>query len=100
MKKIVPLVLALGFVISSCSIFEAPGPEVLTVMTHDSFSISEEVIQAFEAEHDVEVQFLKSGRFSPAIIRSPTCSMASITPFSVAPWTVISLSPTLRPFCP
>jgi thiamine transport system substrate-binding protein len=70
MKKIVPLVLALGFVISSCSIFEAPGPEVLTVMTHDSFSISEEVIQAFEAEHDVEVQFLKSGDTGTAVNRA------------------------------
>ncbi|MBE9474068.1 MAG: thiamine ABC transporter substrate-binding protein [Chloroflexi bacterium] len=33
----------------------------LTVMTHDSFSISEEVLNKFQDENGVEVQFLKSG---------------------------------------
>jgi thiamine transport system substrate-binding protein len=70
MKKHLPLILAFGFVLSGCSIFEAPGPEVLTVMTHDSFSISAEVIQAFEAEHGVEVQFLKSGDTGSAVNRA------------------------------
>ena len=33
----------------------------LTVMTHDSFQISEEVVAIFEQEHNIEVQFLQSG---------------------------------------
>jgi len=33
----------------------------LTVMTHDSFTISEDLIAAFEAEHDVAVSFVRSG---------------------------------------
>lgn len=33
----------------------------LRVMTHDSFSASEPVIQAFEAENHVKVEFIKSG---------------------------------------
>lgn len=41
---------------------EAP-PEAreLRVMTHDSFSISEEVVNAFESEYDARVQFLEAG---------------------------------------
>lgn len=41
-----------------------PSPEsarVLRVMTHDSFDISEEVLAAFETEHNVEVEILESG---------------------------------------
>ncbi len=42
---------------------EAPTPEppTLRVMTYDSFSVSEEVIAQFEAEHNATVQFLKAG---------------------------------------
>ncbi len=38
-----------------------PEPITLRVMTYDSFSISEEVIAQFEAEHNAKVQFLKAG---------------------------------------
>lgn len=41
--------------------------QVLTVMTHDSFAISEQVLQAFVAEHGIEVQFLKSGDTGTAL---------------------------------
>ncbi len=33
----------------------------LTVMTHDSFSISEDLIASFEDEHDAKVTFVRSG---------------------------------------
>jgi thiamine transport system substrate-binding protein len=36
-------------------------PRTLTVMTHDSFSISQQLLEKFQTEHDVEVRFLKSG---------------------------------------
>jgi len=36
-------------------------PRTLRVMTHDSFDISEEVIAAFEAEHDAKVEVLQAG---------------------------------------
>lgn len=38
-----------------------PEPPTLRVMTYDSFSVSEEVIAQFEAEHNAKVQFLKAG---------------------------------------
>lgn len=37
------------------------GPRTLTVMTHDSFAISEGALQTFEAQNQVTVQFLKAG---------------------------------------
>lgn len=36
-------------------------PRTLLVMTHDSFAVSEEIVAAFEAEHNVDVVFLKLG---------------------------------------
>lgn len=36
-------------------------PQVLTVMTHDSFSVSESVIAEFETKNNVKVAFVQSG---------------------------------------
>jgi thiamine transport system substrate-binding protein len=37
------------------------GPQTITVMTHDSFSISEEVVKTFEEANNAAVVFLQSG---------------------------------------
>ncbi|MFO7753858.1 MAG: thiamine ABC transporter substrate-binding protein [Desulfobacteraceae bacterium] len=42
-------------------------PPEIRVMTHDSFSVSEEVIESFEKEHNVRVAFLKSGDAGAAL---------------------------------
>ena len=42
-------------------------PEILRVMSHDSFAISEGVLAAFEAENGVKVQFVKSGDLGTAL---------------------------------
>ena len=42
-------------------------PLTLTVMTHDSFSISEEVIRAFEEANNAKVVFLQSGDTGSAL---------------------------------
>lgn len=47
-----------SFLIASCA---PQGPATLTVMTHDSFAISEDVVTAFEQENNVDVVFLASG---------------------------------------
>lgn len=44
-----------------------PGPRTLTVMTHDSFAASDEVIAAFEAQYNAKVQFLPSGDTGTAL---------------------------------
>jgi thiamine transport system substrate-binding protein len=38
-----------------------PQPAKVRVMTHDSFDISEEVLTAFEAQYDAEVEILQAG---------------------------------------
>ncbi len=43
------------------------SPSTLTVMTHDSFAASEEVITAFQEANNVEVQFLASGDTGSAV---------------------------------
>jgi len=43
------------------------GPRALTVMTHDSFDASQEVIAQFEAETGATVKFLKSGDTGAAL---------------------------------
>jgi len=67
------LFLVFTIIISSCSkITHAPSlitpvPRLLTVMTHDSFLISEAVVSAFEIENNVTVRFITSGDAGTAL---------------------------------
>lgn len=42
-------------------------PQTIKVMTHDSFAVSEDVLEAFESAHSVEVQFVKAGDTGTAL---------------------------------
>lgn len=57
MKKLF-LTLTAAVFLAACT---PAGPRTLTVMTHDSFAVSDAVLAAFETEHDVEVEILLSG---------------------------------------
>ena len=46
------------------------GARRLTVMTHDSFSVSEEVINAFQEQNNVEVSILQAGDAGTALIKA------------------------------
>ena len=43
------------------------GPQLLTVMTHDSFAVSEDVIAAFQDQYNVEVKFVAAGDTGSAV---------------------------------
>jgi thiamine transport system substrate-binding protein len=59
MKKLTLFLLsAFCLLFSSCA---PKGPATLTVMTHDSFAISEAVVKSFEDSNNVKVSFLQSG---------------------------------------
>ncbi len=58
MKKITILLSSFLFLLASCA---PKGPATLTVMTHDSFAISEDVVKSFEDANNVKVSFLQSG---------------------------------------
>lgn len=60
----------IGVTLSACgpqtstttpSSVSSPESKILTVMTHDSFAVSEEVIAAFEAEHNAQVRIYPAG---------------------------------------
>jgi len=70
--KLVPVYLALALLLGACA---GPGatasPQaqkpVLTVMTHDSFEVSQDVVTAFEERHGVELRFFKAGDAGTAL---------------------------------
>jgi thiamine transport system substrate-binding protein len=62
MKHILLLTILFLAACSSGSTGTQPaGPETLTIMTHDSFSVSEEVVKSFEEANHATVVFLQSG---------------------------------------
>jgi len=60
--------IVLFFLISGCgSKPSQTESEILTVMTHDSFAVSEDVVSTFEEEYQVDVQFLEVGDTGTAV---------------------------------
>lgn len=45
------------------------GPVTLTVITHDSFAVSESVVKAFESQNNARLEFVKSGDAGSALNR-------------------------------
>lgn len=64
MKNIFIVLTLLIFALAACA---PEGPATLTVMTHDSFAISEEVVATFEQANNVQVTFLASGDTGAAL---------------------------------
>ena len=60
MKKLTLFLTSFLFIISGCS-SQSTEPQTLTIMTHDSFAVSEEVIKSFEEENNAKIVFLQSG---------------------------------------
>jgi thiamine transport system substrate-binding protein len=74
MRRLIPLMIA-ALLLAACgqpAATEAPttspaAVQTLTVMAHDSFSVSEEVLAAFEQQSGATVQVLKSGDAGSAL---------------------------------
>ena len=60
MKNFLCFLLSAFLLLISCAP-KSSGPQSLTVMTHDSFAVSDNVIQAFEQANNVKVTFVKGG---------------------------------------
>jgi thiamine transport system substrate-binding protein len=58
MKRLTLLFSTFCFLLFACT---PQGPAILTVMTHDSFAVSEDVVKSFEEANHVTVVFLPSG---------------------------------------
>ena len=65
MRKLALLLSIFFFPLAACSprstATQVTGPQTLTILTHDSFAASEEVIKSFEEENNAKVVFLQSG---------------------------------------
>ncbi len=71
MKKLTLLLSSFFLLLSACTAkataTQPAGPQTLTVMTHDSFGASKDVIKAFEDANNVKLVFLKSGDAGAAL---------------------------------
>jgi thiamine transport system substrate-binding protein len=64
MKRITLLLISFLLLFTACAPAATPtstGPQILTVMTHDSFSVSDAVVNLFEQNNNAKIVFLKSG---------------------------------------
>ena len=86
-KRIIFLIALLALILAACATAEnqetplsspspveettpVESPRTLRVMTHDSFAVSEEVVDAFMRENNATVQFLASGDTGSAVNRA------------------------------
>jgi len=71
-RILIPLISALALVTSACAAQPATptGPRTLTVLTHESFALSEDVLEEFESANNATVQFLKQPDAGQALNRA------------------------------
>jgi thiamine transport system substrate-binding protein len=71
MKRSILMILLAGVLLSACSGIQSTSQPVvipiLTVMTHDSFEVSTDLVTAFEKANNVKLVFLKSGDAGSAL---------------------------------
>ena len=84
-KKIFLFTLTLSLLLAACNSTTSPTaqpgePTPVTVMTHDSFSVSQEVISAFEAANNIKVTFVKGGDTGATLNRLILESLSGGTP--------------------
>lgn len=60
------LLSSLLFLLTACASTPS-GPQMLTVMTHDSFAVSQSVVQSFEKANNAKISFLQSGDAGAAL---------------------------------
>ena len=83
-KKYLPLLTIFVLILAACQPLTTAtpetGPQTLTVMTHDSFSVSEELVKKFETENNTTLIFIQGGDTGSALNRLILTSVGSPTP--------------------
>ena len=81
-RKPLLLLTILLLVLAACQPAATPGtqPQTLTVMTHDSFSVSEELVRTFEADNNASLVFIQGGDAGTSLNRLILTSVGSQTP--------------------
>ena len=99
MKKLTILLSTFLFLLSSCAPRAIETTQTLTVMTHDSFSVSEEVVAAFETANNAKVTFLQSGDAGSVLnkaILTRDAPLADVLPDRVVPGTGKTVATLLK----
>lgn len=65
-RSVVGVVFALILIVTN----SAFAQKTITIMTHDSFNVSKEVIEGFEKANNAKVKFLKSGDAGAALVQA------------------------------
>ena len=69
-KNILRIIILLGLSLASCTPRVKPAEtQTLTIMTHDSFAVSEALVTQFEQEHNARLNFIKAGDTGAALNR-------------------------------
>ena len=83
-KKYLPLLTIFVLILAACQPLTTAtpetGPQTLTIMTHDSFSVSEELVKKFETEKNASLIFIQGGDTGSALNRLILTSVGSPTP--------------------
>lgn len=79
-KNYLPLLLILILSLAACQPTPGTQPQTLTVMTHDSFSVSEALVKKFEADNNATLFFIQGGDTGAALNRLILTSVGSPTP--------------------
>ncbi|MCD6582609.1 MAG: thiamine ABC transporter substrate-binding protein [Desulfuromusa sp.] len=69
MRKLLGIFVLLGYVFL-CFSNAVLAEETITLMTHDSFNISKNILRQFEEKNQVKVRFLKTGDAGAALIQA------------------------------
>ena len=69
-SKMLLFIISLLFAYTFGATRTVTAAETLTIMTHDSFNVSKELISTFEKKNNVTLRFLKSGDAGAALIQA------------------------------
>ncbi|HSN93540.1 MAG TPA: thiamine ABC transporter substrate-binding protein [Anaerolineaceae bacterium] len=88
MKKFLILLLVFSLLLAACQAAlpkteTTTAPVTLTVMTHDSFAVTKEVVDKFEADTGIKVNFVKGGDVGKALNTLILSSKAGTPPADV-----------------
>src|SRR5512139_2965018 len=82
MRKLTILLSTFFLLLSACApqstATQPTEPQTITIMTHNSFSVSEEVVKAFEDANNAKVAFLESGDAGAALNKAVLTSDAPL----------------------
>lgn len=67
MKRYICLIGFFSLLLSACA---PQGPQTLTVLTHDSFSVSEDLIRQFESDNNIHISVVKGGDAGSVLIKA------------------------------